>query len=212
MNLWQSVWSAMNMVVELLWHELPLKEKRLFLSTLYSKWMSLRVGIPARSARKLLLLLEEGRTADAWWAYARAPAQLRRPVLLLALGATMWLIGSVVWEAFYLAAGNKVPRPPGVWDAFFIAAQLLVIAALVVAMRSLISVRLATLDVVIVTAAGIALAAPFVRPASAIKVATPELFMMPRWASSKTICRHGPASQASSSGWRSFCMASLLRK
>jgi hypothetical protein len=98
-----------------------------------------------------------------WWAYARAPAQLRRPLLLLALGATMWLIGSVVWEAFYLAAGNKVPRPPGVWDAFFIAAQLLVIAALVLAMRSLISVRLATLDVVIVTAAGVALAAPFVR-------------------------------------------------
>ena len=73
------------------------------------------------------------------------------------------VIGSVVWEAFYLAAGNKVPHPPGIWDAFFIAAQLLVIAALVLAMRSLISVRLATLDVVIVTAAGIALAAPFVR-------------------------------------------------
>jgi hypothetical protein len=101
--------------------------------------------------------------AAVWWAYARAPTSLRRPVLLLALGATLWLIGSVVWEAFYLAGGNKVPHPPGVWDVFFVAAQLLVITALVLAMRSLVSFRLASLDAVIVTAAGIALAAPFVR-------------------------------------------------
>jgi hypothetical protein len=101
--------------------------------------------------------------AAVWWAYVRAPITLRRPFLLLALGATLWLIGSVVWEAFYLAGGNQVPHPPGVWDVFFIAAQVLVIAALVVAMRSLISFRLASLDAVIVTAAGIALAAPFVR-------------------------------------------------
>lgn len=98
-----------------------------------------------------------------WWAYARAPAQLRRPVLLLAFAATLWLIGSAIWQVLYLANGNRVPHPPGVWDAFFIAAQLLVIAALVLAMRSLISFRLATLDAVIVTAAGVALAAPFVR-------------------------------------------------
>ncbi|MDX6455020.1 MAG: hypothetical protein QOD48_1127, partial [Gaiellaceae bacterium] len=54
--------------------------------------------------------------AAVWWAYVRAPTSLRRPVLLLALGATLWLIGSAVWEAFYLAGGNKVPHPPGVWD------------------------------------------------------------------------------------------------
>jgi len=98
-----------------------------------------------------------------WWAYARAPASLRRPVFLIALGATLWLVGSAVWEAFYLANRDVVPSPPGVWDAFFIAAQLLVIAGLVLAMRSLISFRLAMLDAVIVTAAGVALAAPFVR-------------------------------------------------
>jgi hypothetical protein len=101
--------------------------------------------------------------AAGWWAYVRAPTTLRRPFLLLALGATLWLIGSVVWEAFYLAGGNKVPHPPGVWDLFFVTAQILVIAALVVAMRSLISFRVASLDATIVTAAGIALAAPFVR-------------------------------------------------
>jgi hypothetical protein len=98
-----------------------------------------------------------------WWGYVRSPARLRRPVLFLAIAATSWLVGSVVWEAFYVANGSTVPHPPGVWDAFFVGAQLLVITALVLAMRSLISFRLASLDAVIVTAAGIALAAPFVR-------------------------------------------------
>jgi hypothetical protein len=121
--------------------------------------------------------------AVVWWASVRAPTLLRRPVMLLALGATLWLIGSAVWEAFYLAGGNKVPHPPGVWDAFFVVAQLLVIGALVLAMRSLISFRLASLDAVIVTAAGIGLAAPFVRhglenganPASVITLNRPIL-------------------------------------
>src|SRR5262249_53353329 len=88
---------------------------------------------------------------------------LRRPFHLFAWAATLWLAGSAVWEAFYRAAGDKVPHPPGVWDAFFIAAQLLVIAAFVVATRSFISARLATLDAVVVLAAGLALGAPFVR-------------------------------------------------
>jgi hypothetical protein len=83
--------------------------------------------------------------------------------MLLALAATLWLIGSAVWEAFYVTNGSRVPHPPGVWDVFFVSAQLLVITALVIAMRSLISFRLVGLDAVIVTAAGIALAAPFVR-------------------------------------------------
>jgi hypothetical protein len=100
---------------------------------------------------------------SVWWAYARAPAVLRGPVLLLAIAATSWLIGSAVWQVFYVTGGDKVPHPPGVWDIFFVGAQLLVIAALVIAMRSLISFRLASLDALIVTAAGVALAAPFVR-------------------------------------------------
>jgi len=100
---------------------------------------------------------------SVWWAYARAPAVLRRPVLLLAIAATSWLIGSAIWQVFYITGGDKVPHPPGVWDIFFVGAQLLVITALVIAMRSLISFRLASLDALIVTAAGVALAAPFVR-------------------------------------------------
>lgn len=100
---------------------------------------------------------------SVWWAYSRAPNVLRPPLLLLAIAATSWLIGSAIWEGFYIAGGEKVPHAPGVWDAFFVGAQLLVIAALVIAMRSLISFRMASLDALIVTAAGVALAAPFVR-------------------------------------------------
>jgi hypothetical protein len=98
-----------------------------------------------------------------WWAWARATAVLRRPVLLLAVAATSWLVGSAVWQVYYVTGGDKIPHPPGIWDVFFVGAQLLVITALVLAMRSLISFRLASLDTVIVTAAGVALAAPFVR-------------------------------------------------
>lgn len=98
-----------------------------------------------------------------WWGYARASDSLRRPVLLLAAGATLWLVGYAVWEAFYLAHGQRVPHPPGIWDLFLVSAQLLVIWALVVAMRSFISIRVASLDALVVTAAGIALAAPFIR-------------------------------------------------
>jgi len=100
---------------------------------------------------------------SVWWAYARAPDVLRRPFLLLAIAATSWLIGSVIWQVFYITGGDRVPHPPGIWDIFFVGAQLLVITALVIAMRSLISFRLASLDALIVTAAGVALAAPFVR-------------------------------------------------
>ena len=98
-----------------------------------------------------------------WWAWASAPTVLRRPLLLLALAATSWLVGSAVWQVYYVTGGDRVPHPPGVWDVFFVSAQLLVITALVLAMRSLISFRLASLDALIVTAAGVALAAPFVR-------------------------------------------------
>jgi hypothetical protein len=98
----------------------------------------------------------------AWWAYVRAPTDLRRPVRLLAWAATLWLFGSLTWEGFYIAGGRTVPKPPGVWDAFFISAQVLVIVALLIALRLFISVRMATLDALVVIATGVVLAAPFV--------------------------------------------------
>lgn len=97
-----------------------------------------------------------------WWAYFRAPRELRRPVRLLAWAATLWLVGSLVWEGFYVADGRIVPQPPGVWDAFFVSAQVLVIVALLIALRLFISVRMAALDALVVVATGVVLAAPFV--------------------------------------------------
>src|SRR5918996_1407236 len=80
-----------------------------------------------------------------WWAYTRAPPNLRRPFLLLATAATLWLAGTLVWYGYYFAGGRVIPEPPGLWDAFFVPALLLVIAAIVIALRSLISFRLAAL-------------------------------------------------------------------
>ena len=65
----------------------------------------------------------------AWWAYARAPRELRSMWLLGAWAATSWFAGSLVWYAFFLANGSVVPTPPGWWDVFFAGAQLLLIAA-----------------------------------------------------------------------------------
>jgi hypothetical protein len=97
-----------------------------------------------------------------WWAYMRAPPELRRLIRLLASAATLWLVGSLVWYVYYFAGGSEVPEPPGVWDIFLVVARLLVIAAIVDGMRSLMSIRLAALDASVVCAATVALGAAFV--------------------------------------------------
>ena len=119
-------------------------------------------GAPASTLGIVFSFLVVPVPAAAWWAYAMSQGQLRRPILLLASAATLWLLGALVWQGFDIANGNKVPAEPGVWDALFVTARLLVIAALVVALRSLISFRLAVLDAIVVIAAGLAIGAPFV--------------------------------------------------
>jgi hypothetical protein len=97
-----------------------------------------------------------------WWAYVRAPASLRRTLFLCGSAATLWLAGSLVWYGFYIAGGSRVPSSPGVWDAFFVAARLLLIVAVLAAMRSLVSIRIAFLDACVIVAAGLALGAAFI--------------------------------------------------
>jgi hypothetical protein len=97
-----------------------------------------------------------------WWAYMRAPANLRRTWLLGACAATLWLAGSLVWYAFFLADGSVVPTPPGLWDIFFAGAQLCLIAAVIVSMRSFALARIAAADSVVIASAGIALGAAFI--------------------------------------------------
>jgi hypothetical protein len=98
----------------------------------------------------------------AWCTYARAPAALRPMWLLCAWAATLWLTGSLVWYGFFLANGSVVPKPPGWWDIAFAGAQLLLIGAIVAAIRSFALVRLAALDACVIGSAGIALGAAFV--------------------------------------------------
>ena len=97
-----------------------------------------------------------------WWAYMRAPANLRRTWLFGAWAATLWLAGSLVWYAFFLADGSVVPTPPGVWDFFFAGAQLCLIMAVVVSMRSFALARIAAADTAVIASAGIALGAAFI--------------------------------------------------
>jgi hypothetical protein len=98
----------------------------------------------------------------AWWAYARASTGLRPTLFCCAWAATLWLAGSLVWYGFFLANGSEVPTPPGWWDIPFAAAQLLLIAAVLAAMRSYDVVRFATVDACVIAAAGIALGAAFI--------------------------------------------------
>ena len=98
----------------------------------------------------------------ACWAYVRSPARLRRPLLLFALAAIIWVAGSAVWYGYFFSAGGKVPEPPGPADSFFFLARLLILAGLVAALKSAVSFRIAALDAAVIVSAGLALGAAFV--------------------------------------------------
>lgn len=99
-----------------------------------------------------------------WWAYRRAGDALRPTVLLLAWAATLWLIGALVWQTLFVAAGNRPPGEVGPWEAFYILARLLSIAAIIVAARQFIRLRLALLDALVLVAASVAVGAVIVLP------------------------------------------------
>ena len=114
----------------------------------------------------------------AWLTYARAPAELRRLWLLLALAATLWFLGSLVWYALYFEAGAKLPDTPALSDAIFAVARITLIAAIIVAMRSMVSFRLALLDAVVIAAAGTAIGAAFVADGLEHAVDKPALVLL----------------------------------
>jgi hypothetical protein len=115
-----------------------------------------------------------------WWAYARATESLRRTVHLCAWAATLWLAGSLVWYGYFLAGGSVIPKPPGTWDAFFVAARLLVIVAIIVATRSFLSLRLAAFDACVIVAAGLAVGAAFAGRGLGDEVTAASLFTLNR--------------------------------
>ena len=98
----------------------------------------------------------------AWLTYSKAPPFLRQLWLLLASAASLWFVGTGVFYWYLVAAGGVLPDPPGPWDAIFAAARLTVIAAVLVAMKSLVSFRLAVLDASVIGAVGVAIGAALV--------------------------------------------------
>jgi signal transduction histidine kinase len=97
--------------------------------------------------------------AAAWWAFARAPADLRVLVGFLAAAATLWLAGSLDWYYHFVAAGGVVPSPAGRWVAVFLCAYVVAGIGVYLTLRGAISLRRAALGSSIVGAAGIAVGA-----------------------------------------------------
>jgi hypothetical protein len=98
----------------------------------------------------------------AWWGYARAPEGRRTTWLLCSGAATLWLVSSLIRYGLFLANHSFVLNPPGWWDIAFAGAQLLLIAAIVAAIRSFALVRLAALDACVISSACIALGAALI--------------------------------------------------
>jgi len=119
-------------------------------------------GVPRETSTLILSIVVVPLPFVVWWAHARAPDDVRRTVQLWAWAATLWLAGSLVWYGFFVAGGSQVPPSPGVWEVFFVGGRLCLIAAVVAAMRTLASVRIAPLDICAIVAAGVALGAAFI--------------------------------------------------
>lgn len=115
-----------------------------------------------------------------WAAYLRSPEAFRRPMFVFAWASTFWLIGSVVWYGYWVANGHQTPPPPGIWDLFFVAARILLIAGTLMLMRSLVAVRLAALDTCVIASAGIALGAAFIGRSLDVRVSSASLVTLNR--------------------------------
>jgi uncharacterized NAD(P)/FAD-binding protein YdhS len=58
-RVWQSIGEALNPMIEVLWHHLAEEDRGLFLSRVYSRFMSYWVPIPLVTARRILTLLRD---------------------------------------------------------------------------------------------------------------------------------------------------------
>jgi protein required for attachment to host cells len=94
-----------------------------------------------------------------WGAYAKAPLPIRPMCSLLAPAATCWFVGTLVWDYYFIAGGGSSSPPLGPWDPIFVGAYVLALAAVLVGMRTVISLRHAALDASVIVAAGLALGA-----------------------------------------------------
>jgi hypothetical protein len=111
-------------------------------------------------ALNLILTVAVGIVAVlGWGAFAKAPAPIRPMCSLLAPAATCWFVGTIVWDYYFIASGGSASPPLGPWDPIFVGAYALALAAVLVGMRTVISLRHAALDASVIVAAGLALGA-----------------------------------------------------
>lgn len=100
--------------------------------------------------------------ALAWWAYLRAPTDLRRFCGFMAAAASLWLVGSLVWYYNFAAAGYRDPPTPGPWDGVFVVAYSLAVAGVFYGLRDALPLRHAVLDASVAAVAGLALGAAII--------------------------------------------------
>jgi hypothetical protein len=111
-------------------------------------------------ALNLILTVSVGIVAVlGWGAFVRAPEPIRPMCSFLAPAATCWFVGTIVWDYYFIADGRSTSPPLGPWDPIFAGAYVLALAAVLVGMRTVISLRHAALDASVIVAAGLALGA-----------------------------------------------------
>ena len=101
----------------------------------------------------------------AWWAFLRAPPEIRQLWRLLSFSATCWAIGTIGWTIQFESNGEHVLQPPTIWDVPFVCSLTLALIAIVVAIRGAVHLRHAVLDAVVVTVAGLAVGTAFIEQA-----------------------------------------------
>jgi signal transduction histidine kinase len=116
-------------------------------------------GAPADVLSSVFALTVPLVPVAAWWAFARAPAELRVLIGFLAGAATLWLAGSLDWYRHFVETGGNVPPPAGRWVVVFLCAYAVAGVGVYLTLRRAISLRRAALSGSIVGAAGIALGA-----------------------------------------------------
>jgi hypothetical protein len=117
------------------------------------------VGVPGAVLSAVFTMTIAMLPLVGWWAFVRAPRDLRVWSALVAGAATLWLLGSLAWYVEFVKAGNMAPAVDGLWEVAFAAAYALGAAGLYVILRGAISLWNAALDASVVVAAGCALGA-----------------------------------------------------
>jgi hypothetical protein len=143
----------------------PLADRRLHLLATWAAALVITYTLAASldaSSTSLNLILTLAVAIVAvlgWGAFLKAPPAIRPMCSFLAPAATCWFVGTIVWDYYFLTGDRSTSPPLGPWDPIFVGAYTLALAAVLVGMRTVISLRHAALDASMIVAAGLALGA-----------------------------------------------------